>query len=137
MSDASMREILNANPGMTDSCLEEVRFGGVAAWPSQAAQCFEMGPRQRYAGLYRRGFELSRFCPAPAEACLRSNSEEMVWLEFGNQTLPPQKPDGLWEIAFYGRQTLIEGNHGHLNHYAHVTVVDELISSKELKAGEE
>jgi hypothetical protein len=136
MPDARMREIAAANPGMTPACLERLGSGGVEAWPSRTEECFEMGPRQRFRGLYRGGFELSRFCPAPAPACPRDGSEGMIWLEFGEKSWPRRRPaDGLYQVEFDGRQTRVKGAHGHLNDYAHVVVVDDLLSLTPLEAG--
>ena len=132
IAEAEMREIRAAWPGMTDACAARLRAGGIEAWPARTDECFEMTPAQRWTGLWRSGFELSRFCPVPARECARYSGGEAIWLEFRDNYPGDRRPleNELQSIEFVGRKTARPGRYGHLNGYANVIVVERLTSMK-------
>lgn len=130
VSDEYLQKILTSSPGITHSCLEKIRFGGIEAMPDRVDQCFEMTKPQRWIGLWTRDFELSRFCPAPALQCSRTPDTDIIWL-----TLPASArhatqrlPTSTYRIEFLGRRTLLPGHHGHMGMSGHEIVVDRVIS---------
>ena len=135
ISEGELAEIKASNPGMTDSCLDKLRWAGFGAMPRTADQCYEMGPRQRYSGLWRREFENSRFCAAPASTCREDTSAASIWLEFsdGAGRKAPDHSDGLYDIDFVGRQTAMKGRHGHLGMFDHEIVVERLTKIEKRK----
>ncbi|MCL6679919.1 hypothetical protein LZ519_11425 [Sphingomonas sp. RG327] len=134
-SDAEMQKIRAANPGMKERCLNDLRFGGVAAWDPDDPNCFEMLPAQRWSGLWDHGWEWSNFCPMPTRQQCHWNEGSLqeaprgTWLTFSaNAHLLRDLPDGVHRIEFIGRRTKVPGNFGHENDYEHLMVVDRIIS---------
>ena len=129
VSEELVREFRDELPGITEKCLDTLRYGGVDAIPTRVDQCFEMTPKKRWKGLWRNGFEGSRFCASPAKSCSFETIGERVWLSDPDNVVPVKRSDeALYEIEFLGRRTLKKGAHGHLGVSDHEMVVDKVIS---------
>ncbi len=116
-------------PGITERCLNTIRYGGVDAMPTRADKCFKMMPKKLWKGLWRNEFEGSRFCAYPAPSCSFETSGERIWLSDPDNIIWVKRSDeALYEIEFVGRKTLIKGAHGHLGISDHEVVVDKVIS---------
>ena len=127
MSDADFEAFKSSHPGMTGECLNAVRFGRDWASTVDDPNCFAMLPQQRWSGLWATNGEYSTFCPDPAKECGMPNRG--ITLRFTERSYfkkPP--PLGLYHIEFVGRRTKVPGYHGQLDVYAHLLVVDRLIS---------
>ncbi|ALJ14421.1 hypothetical protein [Sphingopyxis macrogoltabida] len=129
VSEELVRELKDELPGITEQCLNRLRYGGIDAMPTRADQCFEMGPKKLWKGLWRNDFEGSRFCASPAESCSSDTSGERIWLSDPDNILRVKTGDeALYRIEFWGRRTLKAGAHGHLGGSDHDLIVDEVIS---------
>lgn len=129
VSEELVREFRNKLPGITEQCLDALRYGGINAMPTRADQCFAMTPTKRWKGLWRNEFEGSRFCASPAKSCSFETLGERVWLSDPDNVVPVKRSDeALYEIEFLGRRTLEKGAHGHLGGSDHDMVVDKVIS---------
>jgi hypothetical protein len=100
-------------------------------------QCLKFNPPERMQGLWRRDFEGSQFCPAPARACsFTETGRPFVWLDttkpgtLGNRH---KGFGGLYAVEFIGRRTSYEGAYGHLGGFDQEVLVDRMISIKELE----
>lgn len=135
-SDAEMQQIRVDNPGMTNECLEQLKYGGMAAWRPDDPECFEMMPAQRWRGLYKVGFEWANFCPEPAGSCAAFFMHGENWTVWAKGADPRSsgRLDGLYQIEFVGRRTKVAGHFGHLGQYPHMILIDKLISIKEIGA---
>src|SRR3954451_11478197 len=80
LSDEQIAEFRKVDPGMTDECLDKLKWGGVDALPGDY-QCERLTPQRRWRGLYRSEFEAPRFCEAPADECTRETPGVYVRLE--------------------------------------------------------
>lgn len=137
MSDARIESLRADFPGMTQSCVERVRFGGMEAFPNAVDQCFQMTPSQHWAGLWRDEFEGSKFCSAPATQCPDEKDSNNVWLTLGDGVQRPAESAGkLYAVEFVGRKTLIRGHHGHLGVSDHEIIVDKIISITPVQTGQ-
>ena len=129
-SDEDMLLIKAEYPGLTDECLNRVRWEGGGLGDASEG-CFKMEPARRWQGLWRTGFEISRFCPAPAAECQEDiDDSPKIWL---TSAAPIRRPAGpseasLYALDFVGRKTAFRGGYGHLNGYEHGIVVDRIIS---------
>lgn len=128
------REML---PGLTRACLARLRSGGLDAVGSAPVHsCFESTPPQRWRGLWRDGFEGSRFGPAPARACSDRTPGERIWLNVAEHLPRPgmQGSGGLYALDFIGRRTIETGRFGHLGTSNHVMTVERMISIRQVEA---
>ena len=130
VSEEDIHLIRETLPGVSEECLEKVRYGGLDAFPRQVERCFKMTPARQWRGLWRNEFEESQFCPEPARDCGFDTPGDFVWLSF-SEPLDQQmgeRGEGLYEVEFIGRQTAARGQHGHLGSADHHMVVDRLVS---------
>lgn len=127
-SDADIEYFRTELPGISDSCLRRLKYTGLGALMTPTETCYAMEPIRRWRGLWRRDFELSRFCPAPTKNCDFPSPGEFVWLSHHgrHESAPPHKQ--LYAIDFYGRRTSIPGSFGHLGTAQREIVVDRLVS---------
>lgn len=99
VSDADFKAFKASNPGMTEQCLNEYRYGGVTAWRPDDPECFEMMPAQRWSGVWFNGWEWSNFCAAPAKECPIESEHGDIWLEFAKGAYSgPDLLDSLYRI---------------------------------------
>lgn len=134
ISDDEFIAFRESHPGMVQSCLDEVRIGGVMAWRPDDPDCYEMLPAQQWSGLWEYGWEWTNFCPDPAETC-DWMAKRGIWLTFAdNVELDDNLPDGIHHIKFVGRRTKVPGNFGHANSYRHLMIVDQIISLEPVNA---
>jgi len=135
VSEQTIRAIHASNPGMTDKCLNTIRWHGVEALPKAIDQCFQMDKPRRWQGLWLNGFEDSRFCPAPARECAEADRGERIWLTAGPSVRLPQyegeAPAPVYEVEFVGRKTAYPGDYE--GTAQHEIIVDRMIAMKELK----
>ena len=138
MSEEDIKRIVAGLPGITDACIDKLRYGGIQAMPNETDQCFEMMPQRRWTGLWLRVFEGSQFCPdeqgQQARTCEFSDNKPNIWFEPGKGDLAPGYGlgEGLYRVDFVGRRTAKPGGHGHLGQFAHEVIVDRMISVKQV-----
>ncbi len=102
--------------------------------PERTDQCFEMAPRQRWKGLWQKGFEDSRFCPSPANACSFENPGDSIWLSEPDKDVEVGSYNGdVYEVEFIGRRTSKRGRYGHFGEFDHEIVVDKMIMVRRVK----
>jgi hypothetical protein len=133
LADAYLQQLQAQHPGMTDACVQKIRKGeiGLADWIDNPG-CFDMLPDQRWSGLWNTGWEWTNFCPATAQQQC-DWSKRGTWLTFAKKAYEgPELEDGIYRIEFIGRRTRVPGYFGHLDQYAHLMVVDRLISIKKI-----
>ena len=132
VSEQAIEAIRTSDPGMTDKCLNTIRWGGVEALPKGIDKCFEMDKPRRWQGLWLNGFEVSRFCPAPARECADGAPRERIWLTGGASVHLPQyegqEPAPLYEVEFIGRKTAYPGDYEGMSQQE--MIVDRMISMK-------
>jgi hypothetical protein len=129
VSEAKILAIRASEPGMTDECLNKIRWGGIPATPTAVDQCFKMQPARRWRGVWRNEFEGSRFCPAPATKCSFYSPGDRIWLD------APKHPDHtLYAVDFIGRRTAVKGHYGHMGVFDHELIVDRMIAMRQLEA---
>ena len=114
-------------PGITEGCLNKIKYGGIEAMPSSTDECFEMTPARQWKGLWRREFENSRFCPSPAGSCSYQTAGDRIWLS-GKALTSSASDEGLYEVEFVGRQTARKGSYGHLSAFDYEIIVDKIIN---------
>lgn len=136
MTDAQIAKLRANYPGITDQCVEKLRWGGIFAMPNKIDQCFKMTPSQHWKGLWRNDFEWSVFCAAPATECPNSRPPESTWLDFGGR--PPRgagSAEGmigpLYALEFIGRKTAYPGFYEGATRQ--VVLVDRLISIRQVE----
>jgi hypothetical protein len=136
ISDAELERWRTGMPGMKQECLEKLKWGGIEALPNELDKCFKMLPPTRWRGLWRRDFEASIFCPAPAKRCSNPYPDNAIQLEFrsglklaGIDADTP--PGGLYALDLIGRRTAQGGMYGPL---AQELIVDRMISIKQVEA---
>ena len=136
LSNEQVQKLKAAMPGITDECLDKVRWGGIEAMPSEIDKCFKMEPQRRWNGLYVTGFEWSRFCPAPAPECSDTSTGRYITLDdsaapalpaYAGEESPPR-----YEVEFVGRKTVFPIDGPSVPIYE--MVVDRLISIKRIEA---
>jgi hypothetical protein len=135
MSDADFEAFKASHPGMKETCLDAVRYGGDWGSAVDDPDCFENLPPQRWRGLWNSGWEWSIFCPEPAKACPASSADGGIALRFADSAPPPHVPisEGiLFQVEFIGRRTKVPGSFSHLGQYKHMMVVDRLISMRQV-----
>lgn len=143
ISDVEMQRLRAAEPGMTEKCLNEIRWGGTEALTGEPEDCYKFDPPRRWKGLFLADFETSRFCPAPARACSEDGSDDHIWLEAGSLVDRPLLPwkgngsPGLYEIDFVGQKTTYPGAYGHMGQWKQEIVMDRLISIKKVQLPKE
>jgi hypothetical protein len=130
LSTSDIREIQAEFPGITESCLNKVRVGGIQAMPDRTDACFRMEGPRRWKGLWRDEFEGQRFCSFPARLCSYAEPGENIWLTFGSgeQAEAGRPSDHVYAVEFIRRRTAVPGHYGHLGSFRHEVVVDQLIS---------
>ncbi|WP_093084111.1 hypothetical protein [Sphingobium sp. AP50] len=119
-------------PGISEQCLETIKYGGILAMP-ETDQCFEMTTEKRWKGIWRKAFEVSRFCPAPASACSYETDGDRIWLS-GKAPVYVGNDDGLYAIEFVGKQTVHKGKYGHMGAFDHEIIADKVISLRLMSA---
>ena len=133
VSDADFEAFRLGNPGMTQKCRDDYRYGGIAAANPDDPACFEMTAPQQWSGIWVHGFEWTNFCPDPAKACPIYGAPGVNWLTgVGRAPLKMQVPDGSYHLQFIGRRTKSPGHFGHLSQYDNWIVVDKVISLRRL-----
>ena len=134
ISDEEFIAFRESHPGMVQTCLDEVRFGGFIEWRPDDPDCYEMLPAQRWSGLWEHGWEWTNFCPDPADTC-DWMAKRGIWLEFAdNVELDDIPPDGIHRIEFVGRRTKVPGYFGHAASYEHLMIIDQIISLEPVTA---
>ena len=135
LSEEQIERIRQAEPGMSEACLELARYGGIEALPQEIDKCDRMTPKRRWTGLWRNEFEGSVFCATPAKEC-SSQSPDQTWLDF-SISLPARwkgmPPGGLYAVDFIGRATVFPGHYGHMGVFRHEVIMDRLISMREIE----
>lgn len=102
--------------------------------PERTDQCFEMAPKQRWKGLWKKGFEDSRFCPSPANSCSFENPGESIWLSEPDKDVQVGSYNGdVYEVEFIGRRTSKSGRYGHFGEFDHEIIVDKMIIVRRVK----
>jgi hypothetical protein len=134
LTDAQVQKLKAAMPGISDECLEKIRWGGIEAMPSELDRCFKMEPSKRWSGLYVTGFEWSRFCPAPAQDCSDKSPGQYITLDHSSPVDLPayagEESPPLYKIEFVGRKTVFPIDGPSLPIYE--IVVDRMIAMKKL-----
>jgi hypothetical protein len=107
VSDAVLKKILAISPGITNACLDKIRWTGIKAMPG-IEQCDAVTSEKRWRGLWREYFEDSRFCEEPAKECdARSPG---VWVSLEVKSAPKgfydTPPGGLYAVEVVGKETL-------------------------------
>jgi len=141
LSDEVIQKMKAQDPGLTDACLEKMRWGGFEAMPEELDQCFRLTEPRRWKGVLHYDLEESRFCADAVEQCPPpANREGLTWLSFSSKVKLPEmlltRPsDPLrrdFEIEFIGRRTLYPGHYGHMGTWPNEIMVDRLISVREV-----
>lgn len=135
MSDALLAQLRAAEPGITDDCLEKMKWGGIGAAPQATDKCFKMLPAIRWRGLWRNDFEGSDFCPAPADECRWTTPRNAIWLSLRKSSLyySMEGRGGLYAVDFVGRRTAERGHYGHMGTSDYEVIVDRLISIRQVE----
>jgi hypothetical protein len=131
VSEETLNRVRSDWPGITDDCLDKLRFGGIdAAMPSKTDECFKMEPPRHWRGLWADYFEGQQFCPAPAKDCQFDEHAPRIWLSFAKDQPRAGQPPGMrvYQVEFIGRRTLRPGHYGHMAAYTDEVIVDRLIS---------
>lgn len=130
LDDVVLRRIRTAYPGMTEACLDRIKYGGIEAMPMHVEKCFRMTSPQRWRGLWRDDFEGQHFCSSRVQVCSYEKEGERIWITFKSGTRPTKRSatGRVFTIDFVGRRTLLPGHHGHMGVSQHEIVVEKLIS---------
>lgn len=136
VSEETLLKIKSVLPGITEDCLDKIRWGGIDAMPNGTDKCFVMTDPKRWRGIAHFEFEQSRFCADAVDRCPQEGTAPMIWLRFSpsaeaNVKIPlrPGYPDfGTFRIEFIGRRTISPGGFGHMGAYEHEMIVDRIIS---------
>lgn len=120
---------------MTEACLKTLQYGGVEALPASDQNCYKFDPPRRWQGLWYGAFEMSRFCPEPANDCLDDHTNEKIWLEASPSAHVSFPKDdkttaGLWQVDFVGRKSSVHGGYGHLGGSNEEILIDRLLAIK-------
>lgn len=133
-TDAQMQKFHAELPWMTDACFDQLRSGGIE---SVNGDCTKRLPAMRWRGLWRRDFEGSLFCPAPAQECTNQQTptSKRVWLQLNPEpsSLKDVAPGGLYAIEFIGRRSS-KGSFEQAYGYEQDMIVDRLISIRQVEA---
>lgn len=108
LSDAQLKRIRALSPGITDACLDKIKWGGIRTMPD-TEHCMAIGPEKHWTGLWRTYFENDRFCEAPAKECNATSGG--TWVSLEARTVPRvvlngSSPNGLYAVELVGRETL-------------------------------
>lgn len=133
LSEAEIRELRAAYPGMTEDCLATIRRHGINAAPAGTDKCFHFTRPEHWVGLWRVGFEVSQFCPGNTTKC-RFDVAPRMWLSSRDDSRAAWPSDGLYRVEFLGRRTLHPGHFGHMGLYEHEIIVDRMISIQKVPA---
>lgn len=138
MSDVEIAQIRRDTPGMTDECLDKLKWGGTEALPQKYEDCFRFTPPHRMRGLWRNQFEGSEYCEGSSGKCPdpKETAETGIWLEM-RSPLPGANdtpPGGLYAIDFVGRRSVGAGMFGHFGMAKNEVIVDRLLSIREVEA---
>lgn len=113
-------------------------FGPSCIWRMDDIEtCFRMTEPKKWTGLWRIGFEESRFCEdhhyRAAEMCDDYfYGRGAAWLT-GDLGLPRKELGGsLYRVEFIGRRTQYPGTFGHMGGYDYEIVVDRPISIRKV-----
>lgn len=133
-SDAEMRNFQADMPGMTNACLETLKWGGIEALPNRLNECFKFDRPRRWEGIWWHSMENSTFCPAPARDC-PEDPERELWLDFSGAKPPAAvyPPGGTFAVEFIGRRNVGGGAFGHFGMFRNQVIVDRLISLKQIE----
>lgn len=102
--------------------------------PERTDQCFEMTPKQRWKGLWLKGFEDSRFCPYPASSCSFETPGESTWLSEPDEDIEVSSYNGdVYEVEFIGRRTSKSGHYGHFGGFDHEIIIDKMINLRRIE----
>ena len=139
MSDAAILQIHREMPGMTDECLDKLKWGGTEALPQKYEDCFRFSAPQRMQGLWRNQFEGSEFCEASGrcpDAKVDADPAAFTALGMGSPLAGREDtpPGGLYAIDFVGRRSVGAGMFGHMGMAKNEVIVDRLISIREVEA---
>jgi hypothetical protein len=135
LSEEKIRAIRALAPGMTNACVEKLRWGGIDALPTRSDQCFKFERPKIWKGRWVNEFEGSIFCAAGSPCPdRRSSYDEQTWLEFSpdNPVQDKFKPGGVYDIEFVGRRSIGAGMFGHFGVFRNDMIVDHLISMKQV-----
>lgn len=128
-SDEEIAELRAEYPGFTDNCLGKLQISGFTELLSQTDRCFKLTSSKRWAGVYVDSFENQLFCPDATDRCEFDPTGERIWTNFKtNDPLTRLPTERIYAIEFFGRRTLLPGQHGHLGSFNHEILVDELVS---------
>jgi hypothetical protein len=139
ISDDDMKLVRAQYPGMSQDCLEEIRWRGVWAPQKSTDQCFRMTKPRQWRGLWLNAFEYSEFCPAPASSCPVPTGEQ-TWLS-GSRSVhlsayAGQNAARTYAVDFIGRMTADRGHFGHAGLFDREIIVDQLISIRAIEQPE-
>jgi hypothetical protein len=141
MSDAQMQKIRAAEPGMTDECLDKIRWGGIEALTGRPEDCFKFDPPRRWKGLWYAAFEESRFCPEPARQCSSAKPGEWISPEAGPGVVVPhyngESSAVMFAVDFIGRKTSYPGGYGHQGQSNQEIIIDRMIAMKRIEPPKE
>jgi hypothetical protein len=139
LSDGQLQAIRTDAPGMSEDCLNKLKWGGIGALPNDVGQCFKFTPPKRMQGLWRNQFEGSDYCEDQARPCpdkkMNASHGFSTWLEM-RAPLPGARdtpPGGLYAIDFVGRRSVGAGKFGHFGMWRNEVIVDRLLSIKEVE----
>lgn len=121
-------------PGMTDACLDKVKWGGIEAMPPETDKCFKMLPAMHWRGLWRDQFEGQLFCPSPATRCPALSQREWTDIHYESRPAGVEKdPLGaVYSVEFIGRRTA-QGTPMRAYGYQQEMIVDRWISAREVQ----
>lgn len=125
-------------------------FGPSCLWRESALeldQCFRMEEPRRWSGLWRTGFEESRFCadgewslgggygPRALE-CDYETLGRRIWAEGRDESTQAARDFGLYRVEFIGRITKYPGGpYGHMGMSDYEIVIDRMISMNRIEPG--
>lgn len=133
ISDADFQELRAALPGMTERCLNAIRYNGINAFRDDA-ECYRMQRQRLWVGVWNTGWEWTDFCPGATDSCEIQQGDN-YWLDYDPEAnVPKEVEPGLYRIAFIGRRTEMPGFYGHMGMYKHMIFVDHIISMKLIEA---
>lgn len=138
MSAEDMNLVRAQSPGMSEDCLNKLKWGGIQALPEATDQCFKMTEQRQWRGLWVNGFEFSDFCPAPASSCPDfAKPGERIWLS-PSRSVDLSSYEGksaapMYELEFVGRITAERGQFGHAGNFEREIIVDRLLSIRAIK----
>ena len=133
-TEEQMEAIHADAPGMTDACLEKLRWGGVEAMPERSDQCYTFEKPRKWKGVWLNQFEGSTFCPAGSQCSHElADYPQQIWLEFASPRPDKAEVGAVYEVEFIGRRSIGKGNFGHMGVSENDIIVDRIISMKELQ----